>query len=123
MEPHDELRRLEERLLEPQVRRSPAEVAELLADEFSEIGASGRALDKAAVLQSLAAEEPVQRSMTQFRVTLLAPGVALATYRIDAVIASSGASSASLRSSIWRRDGGRWRIVFHQGTPVSRTEG
>jgi ribonuclease HI len=38
----------------------------------------------------------------------------LATYR-----ATSG-QRTSLRSSLWRRDGGTWQLVFHQGTLAAR---
>ena len=38
----DHLRTLEERLLQPDVRRSAQAVASLLADEFVEFGSSGR---------------------------------------------------------------------------------
>jgi hypothetical protein len=27
-------------------------------------------------------------------------------------------SRAALRSSIWKRDGDRWQMLFHQGTPT-----
>ena len=41
------IRRLEEALLVPEVRKSAAQIAALLADEFVEIGSSGQMLDDA----------------------------------------------------------------------------
>lgn len=112
------LRSLEERLLDPAVRRSGREVADLLADDFVEIGSSGRVFDKRGILENLADEAPVRRSLSEFRVTLLAPGVALTRCRVEAMPASSPAPSVSLRSSVWRLEGDRWRMIFHQGTRV-----
>ena len=114
----DVLRRLEERLLDPAVRGAADAVADLLADDFVEFGSSGRVFDKRQVIASLQGEEPRQRSLSDFRAVLLAAGVALVTYRVHAIDAS-GTSTASLRSSIWRREGERWRVIFHQGTPTA----
>jgi ribonuclease HI len=41
--------------------------------------------------------------------------VALVTYRVERV--EDG--STTLRSSIWAREGDRWRMRFHQGTPAA----
>src|SRR5262245_17832852 len=75
------VRQLEERLLQPEVRRSPQDVAELLADEFIEFGSSGRVFNKHSVLECLQHEEPAQRSIEDFQAIPLAPGVMLTTYR------------------------------------------
>ena len=49
-----ELQRLEEELLRPEVRRSPEKMAALLADDFLEFGRSGRIYDKANILATAA---------------------------------------------------------------------
>jgi hypothetical protein len=113
------LRQLEERLLQPEGRRSAQDVADLLADEFVEIGSSGRVFNKQQILESLQHEEPTQRSMTEFRSTLLAPGVILTMYRVIRLNRSDAPLLSSLRSSIWRLQDGRWKMVFHQGTPAA----
>ncbi len=46
-----------------------------------------------------------------FAVEELAPGVILATY-------DTGGARPARRTSIWVLDDGRWRIRFHQGTPL-----
>jgi hypothetical protein len=120
LSPRDFLRQLEERLLQPEVRRSAADVAELLADEFIEFGSSGRVFNKQQIIESLQHEEPARRSMTEFRSTLLAPGVILTTYRVVRLNPSGARPTSSLRSSIWRLQDGRWKLVFHQGTPAAQ---
>jgi hypothetical protein len=47
------IRRLEEALLVPAVRKSAAQIAALLADEFVEIGSSGRIDDKNQIIGQL----------------------------------------------------------------------
>lgn len=116
------LRSLEERLLTPQVRSAPGDVANLLVDDFVEFGRSGRIYDKLQTVEALAGEagslELAERTASHFRVKELADGVALLTYRSTRQVA--GNASHSLRSSIWIWREGRWQLVFHQGTPTDR---
>ncbi|MBP6898744.1 MAG: nuclear transport factor 2 family protein [Burkholderiaceae bacterium] len=108
----DELRALEERLMDPAVRADPEQVAGLLAPEFTEFGASGTVFDRAAIVASLAAEgRPLGRRMRQFRLRAMGPDMALTTCRVTL---SDGRET--LRSSVWQRRDGRWLMVFHQGT-------
>ena len=73
------LRELEERLLQPDVRRSPRAVADLLADEFVEFGSSGRVFDEPQIIAALRDEPPIHRSLSEFKSTVLAPDVVLVT--------------------------------------------
>ena len=114
----DHLRELEERLLRPEVRRSPQELAQLLADDFREFGGSGRIFDKQQIIEALQNEEPSELWLEEFRSVTLAPEIALATYRATSKAVPTGTESHSLRSSVWRKQNGRWQIVFHQGTPA-----
>jgi ribonuclease HI len=34
------------------------------------------------------------------------------------VFRATDARGSTIRSSLWLRDGGRWRLRFHQGTPA-----
>ena len=119
MEPsqQDLVRQLEERLMQPEVRRSAQDVAELLADEFIEFGSSGRAFNKQEILEYLKHEASAERSIVDLRATLLAPGVILATYRGIKLDTKGLQATSSLRSSVWKLQDGQWKMVFHQGTP------
>jgi hypothetical protein len=112
------LYRLENHLLKPDVRRSSADVAALLADDFVEFGSGGRVYDRKAILEELATESPIQFSITDFRLLQLTPDIALVTYRATATMDGREGVSHSLRSSIWKRLDGSWRMIFHQGTPA-----
>ncbi len=104
------LRDLETRLLDPKVRQSPNLLEQLLAADFVEIGSSGRIYDKSMVIQALQQDPGFDgpRTISDFSARLLAHAIVLVTYRIR--------ETGTLRSSIWRQDGERWSMVFHQGT-------
>jgi hypothetical protein len=110
-----QLRYLEEQLLLPEVRQSAKRVAALLADDFVEFGSSGRMFGKKRILALLRNETPVKRSLSRFGAMALSENIVLVRYRATRRI-GRGRSVRSLRSSIWRRTNGQWRMVFHQGT-------
>jgi hypothetical protein len=114
-----ELHKLEVRLLQPEIRRSRADLEELLADDFVEIGSSGRKCDRQSIIKALAQELEIRIEMFDFQAVLLSSDVALATYRAEFAACEGKPAKRSLRSSIWRFRKGRWQMIFHQGTPIS----
>ncbi|MBS8263756.1 DUF4440 domain-containing protein [Mesobacillus boroniphilus] len=105
------IRQLEENLLKPEVRSSRTELEKLLADDFFEIGSSGRVLYKGEVI----AEDGigiVKMKLSDFEIHPLSADIVLATYRIFNEISNQH----SLRSSVWKQNEGVWKMVFHQGT-------
>ncbi|MEH2011550.1 DUF4440 domain-containing protein [Nostoc sp.] len=76
--------------------------------------------DKQQIINSLQ-NEPIesltQRAITEFKTLVLATGVVLVTYRIVRHI-SGEQPVHSLRSSIWKLNNHRWKMIFHQGTLV-----
>jgi hypothetical protein len=110
--------RLEETLLQPEIRHSPTELTRLLADEFVEFGSSGRVSDKQSIIESLSHERAVRISMTEFMVTFPAYGVALVTYRAAVFSRQGEPARNSLRSSLWKLTDRGWQMIFHQGTPI-----
>ena len=99
----EQLRLLEERLLQPEVRRSAEALAELLADEFVEFGSSGRVFSKEDAVEGLAHAPAVRITLSDFKATILAPGVALATYR-------AVKHDAARSGSCWTGDG-KWSFI------------
>ena len=112
------IRELELQLLDPKVRMSRALAAALLADDFVEFGSSGSVYDKVSVLDALATDASVAPAVRDFEVKALGPDVVLAIFRTVRLGPSGEVMRQALRSSIWRQVGGRWQLVFHQGTPV-----
>lgn len=120
--PAEIIKDLELELLRPETRRSVQRLANLIADHFFECGESGNCYSKNDVLNAIPGSDSVIFTIRDFTVTTLAPETALATYRIKKEDMNTGASSWSVRSSIWQHRDGRWQIVFHQGTRIDRDQ-
>ena len=114
----EHLRKLEASMAKPEIRRSPEQLSRLLADDFREFGGSGRVFNKEQIIEALQNQPPIELWLDEFHVGCLSADLALVTYRGHWKFPDSEKVSHSLRSSIWRKRGGRWEVVFHQGTPV-----
>ncbi|HWZ52335.1 MAG TPA: DUF4440 domain-containing protein [Granulicella sp.] len=114
------LQQLEENLLDPAVRKDPAQLASLLADDLREFGSSGRAYSKADIIAHLQSEPSSSStlSLSDFATQLLAPNVVLATYVSTRQDQATGETTQALRSSIWIHRDQSWQMHFHQGTPI-----
>ena len=99
------------------MRGSPERVAELLSADFIEVGASGRIYDRAAAISMLAGGASAQRRIEAFEARAVSRSVVLVTYRAVRFAEDGSPAARSRRSSLWRREKGEWRMVFHQGTP------
>ncbi len=115
-----QLLELEKRLLDPQVRGSPTDIDLLLTEEFVEFGSSGTVYRKKDCAGGI---PPVRIDISHFEVRLLAPGLALVTYRATNHKPLHPGLKHTLRSSIWKLNGGQWQMVFHQGTPTAYRSG
>ena len=117
----NELQALEVELHHPGVRCSRARLEELLHPEFHEVGRSGRAYDRPTILRFLAeqgrsAEGPPDVVPDRFAVTRLGPDAALLTYRAAHRQPDGSLARHTLRSSVWKRVGAAWQLLYHQGT-------
>jgi glyoxylase I family protein len=65
----------------------------------------------------LAAAAPARRTIEAFEAKAMARSVVLVTYRAVRFGEDGAPAARSRRSSLWRREKGEWRMVFHQGTP------
>ena len=99
---------LEQSLLDPSVRQSTEQLNTLIADGFLEFGSSGKIYNK----QDCIKQDDIPRKfvVSDFKIKELSKDVMLATYK------TTEDGIASLRSSIWKRYGAEWQIIFHQGT-------
>lgn len=109
------LRTREMELLDPNVRAEAARVRELLHEDFTEVGSTGRVYDKRTLIDMLEGEEHAEVVIREFAVRELSAETALVTYRS----VGQGGQEAR-RSSVWILEDGEWRMAFHQGTRISR---
>ena len=117
LEDRDALKALEETLWRAETRFDPVLMDHTFCSDFVEFGRSGRRYERAEMLfqPDQKAEIKVELPLPDYSVELVAADVALATYmskvRYDDQI------EVGRRSSLWVKDGGRWQLRFHQGTP------
>ena len=112
------LLQLEEKLLRPEIRKSAETIEETLDDNFIEFGSSGEIYDKQRVIETLQGESPRNISINDFNILEITPRVVIATYLAVITDPPGNKKNISLRSSIWKSIDGKWKIVFHQGTPL-----
>ncbi len=95
---------------------SLADFDRLVADDFWEIGASGRHYSREyarRVLQQRVQTPPESDWVTtDYCLTLMADNLYLLTYSLTQF------GRQTLRSSLWQRNGDQWQVRFHQGTVV-----
>jgi glyoxylase I family protein len=105
-------------LLDPAIRRDRSCLLSLLAEDFLEFGASGLTWTRERIIELLATEEYEPPIIEDFQCRMVAPRVALVTYRAVRIDPASRARSAILRSTLWTEEAGEWLARFHQGTPA-----
>ena len=110
----DKLFELEQRLAQVGKKLSADEASALIAEDFVEFGSSGKIWSRAEIIAAMSEWDATERIVDDFRVRDLSPSLCLVTYKSSAL----GKPGLSLRSSLWRKDSDRWRIIFHQGTAV-----
>lgn len=113
----DEIRALEEALHRPEVRRCRQAVDALLAEGFVEFGSSGTVYHRTETIELLLEEDDDDSALWagDYALRPLAADAVLLTYRTRRTD-GDGSERHVLRSSIWKHDGQRWQMLFHQGT-------
>lgn len=113
------LRALEVELHHPGVPCSPQRLRELLHPQFHEVGRSGRPYDLETVVRFLASQQPPPDVWSgNFAVAALGHDAVLLTYESAHRGPDGGLTQRTHRSSVWLREGGRWQLRYHQGTPA-----
>jgi hypothetical protein len=112
-----EVLELERELQSSECRRDHARVSALLAEDFSEVGASGRVWDLATTLELLAAESDDAAVIEIRDLTGRTIGDGFIMVRWD----SDRGGRRARRTSLWRREPAGWRLVHHRGTPLSQS--
>jgi len=108
MNASDIIKNFETELLQPEIRKSTERLDELIADEFTEIGESGKKYNKQDILDNLPKQSEVKFTIQNFNAVEISPGIVLATYQAEKEIAGSKNKTFSLRSSFWQNRNDKW---------------
>lgn len=103
---------LERELQTAECRRDRERLTRLLADDFTEVGASGTMWDKSSILDMLGTEIPVEIEVIEPTGRVIGPDYVLLQW------VSQTPEMRARRTSLWRRTDTGWELVHHQGTPL-----
>jgi hypothetical protein len=114
------IKSLEEKLLAPEIRGSREELEKLISPEFIEYGSSGKIYNYLATLTSLISnsKNKFKYSFVNFKTRRLSDDAILALYILETE--QNHRIAITNRSSLWCWENGAWRIIFHQGTRVTK---
>ncbi|NOX28179.1 MAG: DUF4440 domain-containing protein [Gammaproteobacteria bacterium] len=108
----EELKQLEKQFHYPDANKTRVDFESLMDEVFWEVGASGRAYDKAFVLDCLEvrSQESTKVAMGSFNCLEIASECYLLSYiQIEN-------SRTTRHSAIWRKINTQWKSLYHQGT-------
>ena len=116
-----ELTALEPIFHRPESGTSRADFEAMMADDFFEVGASGKKYPREFVLEALELRlrSPVkeQHAVTDFACRRISKDVFLVTYQLE-----QANNRLSRRSTLWQRSPEGWKVLYHQGTLISENE-
>lgn len=109
--------RLEKELHSSLTRSNYARLNELIADDFYEFGSSGNVWTKNDILTRLPSENKTAPAIESrdFSLRKIAADTFFVTY-ISFRLIDGKEERTALRSSLWKKNGSGWQMIFHQGT-------
>lgn len=109
-----------EKILQNPKQISPNLVDRLLADDYIEIGQSGRIWHKSQILDYFNRHQNRwQMEMMDEEFKQISDEVILLTYKLKKVNNEDSTVSCSSRSSLWKITINECTLIFHQGTPIN----
>lgn len=103
---------LETLLLSNEVRTSKEKLQELICENFIEYCSSGKIFYYHE--ENIFAPLTEECQIVDFSTVFLSEDIILAKYKLIKITESK--EEHSLRSSIWKKSEGQWKLFFHQGT-------
>jgi hypothetical protein len=119
MQIDEHIKHLEEKLLNPGIRKSAEELDELINDAFIETGSFGKVYNKQQVVEALNNESSITFTIEDFKTLHLSDEIITAFY-IAIKENADLSKSYSRRCSIWKKNENGWQIYYHQGTNTNQ---
>lgn len=110
----DKIEQLERKLLQPMARHSKKTLEHLIANDFREVGQSGKRYGKQEVLKALLQESSRDFKAQYFEVKQISSSVCMVWYYTQ----ENGGKV--FRTSLWKLQQDKWQMIFHQGTPIQK---
>ena len=112
----DQIITLEKAINSPTIRKDKDKLAQLIAEDFEEVGQSGRKFNKTDIIASLIDEDSNDDTYetTDFSAEQVAEAVVIVKYK------TVKQTKTALRCSIWVLNPNGWQLKYHQGTPAQQ---
>jgi hypothetical protein len=102
----------------PELGTTRSDYTQMMAEDFWEVGASGRIYSRENVLDILMGRRSLQMPehlvVTDFVCRYISANIYLVTYQLE-----QDGGRLSRRSTLWQRTTDGWKIRYHQGTLIS----
>ncbi len=112
----EKLIELEKSLHTDEIRSSYERLNELLHNDFMEITQRGTTYGKKEALEGLSSSSQIEIKSANYQVKLLSSDIAQVIYETETTKFEEGVTRKARRSSLWKLEGDRWQMIFHQGT-------
>jgi uncharacterized protein (TIGR02246 family) len=122
----DELLAQEEKLIRAINVKDKATIAKLLADEAVSITAGRGRQTTEEIVASLEKISFTDYKISEPRTISATPDVAILTYKFSWTGGESGrkpTTTTAYATSVWRKQGGQWRSILYQETPIAARSG
>jgi len=109
---------LEKKLHSFDSRASREKLNILLSEDFHEIGASGKTYGKNETIDLLIKSKSYEIVATDFELKKLSSDIMQLIYKAKS---KGGLTDTryTVRSSLWKKNGHHWQMIFHQGTIIN----
>jgi len=109
---------LEKELMRDETRQSQQRLKELLHEDFQEYSQSGYSYGKQYVLDAFMDYQPGEKSYEpkNFTARYLDQNLIQINFETYSIPRNETKLRAALRSSLWKKQGNQWQMIFHQGT-------
>lgn len=110
--------KLEGELLKSDVRKSAERISNYISDDFIEFTSHGKEYHykHGDVYQDKDNDTKLNWEIKDFKIKQLSNECVLATYKVVKHDEIDEDNKYSLRSSIWKLQKDKWKMIFHQGT-------
>jgi len=111
---------LEHRLALAEKQQDKHFFRQVLDNRLVYVAYNGLVFDKSKLLASMKYVDVNNYSIRNLKVRALGPQAALVTYDLDinANVAGTNLPHKQYASSVWLRQAGEWKLLFHQATPA-----
>jgi hypothetical protein len=117
---HELVKNYELKLLNKYIRHNKKELDKLISKKFIEYGSSGRIYKYNDIINQLleSKDEQLKYKIIEIDTRNLSKNIIQVLYIIETEMEEKIITN---RNSIWEKEDDNWKIIFHQGTIVNKT--